>query len=141
MTTTTTIETRYPDCDRMGIVHHAVYPVWYEIARMDFFAAIGFSFEDSQKLGVNPAMVDLHLQYKAPVGYPETVTISTAIRSVAPRKLALQYEMRDVRGVIVNTADTFHIWTGPDGRAYNIEENLPEVYARLVAAAPEPSAE
>ena len=35
MTTETSVAVRYPDCDAMSIVHHAVYPVWYEIARMD----------------------------------------------------------------------------------------------------------
>ncbi|MDR2502079.1 MAG: acyl-CoA thioesterase [Oscillospiraceae bacterium] len=135
MKTTTTIDTRYPECDKMGIIHHAVYPVWYEVARMEFFAALGFSFTDMQALGVNPAMVDLHLQYKAPVGYPGTVTITTSIAQVAPRKLLLRYELRGADGEIVNLADTFHVWTGSEGRAYNIEENLPEVYAKLRAAA------
>ncbi|MBQ8974890.1 MAG: acyl-CoA thioesterase, partial [Oscillospiraceae bacterium] len=69
--TTTFIDTRYPDCDRMGIVHHAVYPIWYEMARMEFFKALGFSFEDMNALRVNPAIVDLHLQYKAAVNYPQ----------------------------------------------------------------------
>jgi len=38
------IDVRYPDCDAMGIVHHAVYPIWYEIARMDFFEKMGFAY-------------------------------------------------------------------------------------------------
>ena len=38
------IDVRYPDCDPMGIVHHAVYPIWYEIARMDFFSAVGYPY-------------------------------------------------------------------------------------------------
>ena len=54
MITETTIDVRYPDCDRMGIVHHAVYPVWYEIARMDFFAKMGFSYADMNRMGINP---------------------------------------------------------------------------------------
>ena len=84
METVTKIETRYPDCDRMGIVHHAVYPVWYEMARMEFFAAVGFSFDDMNALGVNPAMVDLHLQYKATATYPQTLYITTKMGEYAP---------------------------------------------------------
>ena len=33
---TTKIRVRYSDVDRMGVVHHAVYPLWYEMAREDF---------------------------------------------------------------------------------------------------------
>jgi acyl-CoA thioester hydrolase len=115
----------------MGIVHHSVYPVWYEVARMDFFEKLGFSFLDMQSIGVNPAMVDLHIVYKAPAGYPQTLTIKTSIAQFAPRKLGLHYELSAAAGNILNTADTFHVWTGPDGKAYNVEENLPEVYAKL----------
>lgn len=30
------IEVRYAETDQMGVVHHAVYPVWYEVARTDY---------------------------------------------------------------------------------------------------------
>jgi acyl-CoA thioester hydrolase len=116
----------------MGIVHHAVYPVWYEMARMEFFGDVGFSFEDMQGLGVNPAMVDLHIQYKAPTGYPQTLAVTTRLGEVAPRKLELFYEIADEAGTVVSTARTFHVWTGPDGRAYDMEKNLPDVYAKFL---------
>ena len=51
MITETVIDVRYPDCDRMGIVHHAVYPVWYEVARMDYFEKMGFSYADMNSMG------------------------------------------------------------------------------------------
>ena len=75
MITETRIDVRYPDCDRMGIVHHAVYPIWYEMARMDFFAHMGFSYADMNAQGINPPLVELDLKYKAPATYPGTVTV------------------------------------------------------------------
>jgi acyl-CoA thioester hydrolase len=134
--TRTNIEVRYPDCDRMGIVHHAVYPIWYEIARMDFFKQLGFSFSDMNALGVNPAMVDLHLQYRAPATYPQTLYIDVSMGEFAPKKLELLYETHDAEGgEPLNTARTFHIWTGPDNKSYNLEENLPHIYEKIKNAA------
>ncbi len=134
--TKTKIDVRFPDCDRMGIVHHAVYPIWYEVARMDFFKELGFSFTDMNALGVNPAMVDLHLQYKAPASYPQTVTVTTRMGQFAPKKLELFYELRDESGgEPINTARTFHIWTGPDGKSYDMEANLPDAYEKIKKAA------
>lgn len=128
-----TIDVRYPDCDPMGIVHHAVYPVWYEIARMDFFGKAGFSYNDMHALGIDPPMVDLHVQYKAPVSYPGAVTVRTKMTFHAPKKLELSYETYCGRR-LVNTATTFHIWTGPDGRSLDMQANHPDIYARLEAA-------
>ncbi len=130
----TTVAVRYPDCDPMGIVHHAVYPVWYEIARMDYFAKLGFSYTDMHALGINPPMVDLHVMYKAAVTYPNTVTIRTRMTAYAPKKLELTYETY-CGGQLVNSAVTFHIWTGPDMKSLDMRQSLPEVYAKIEAAA------
>ena len=135
MTDIIKIRTRYPDCDMMGIVHHAVYPIWYEMARMNLWRQLDFSYEKSQELGINPAVVDLHMQYKAPARYPQELEITTKIIEYAPRKLKLRYEIKNEAGETVSAAESFHVWTGPDGRAYNIEENLPDVYAKIASAA------
>ena len=131
----TPIDVRYPDADSMGIVHHAVYPIWYEVARMDYFAQLGFPYTAMHERGINPPMVDLHVSYKATVSYPGTVTVRTRCAAFGPKKLKLCYEAFDETGRLVNTAETFHIWTGADNRSLRMDEALPEVYAAIRAAA------
>ncbi|MBP1543727.1 MAG: acyl-CoA thioesterase, partial [Oscillospiraceae bacterium] len=41
MASQTEITVRYAETDCMGVVHHAVYPVWYEVARTDYIKALG----------------------------------------------------------------------------------------------------
>ena len=125
------IDVRYPDVDAMGIVHHAVYPVWYEVARMDFFAELGFSYAAMHAQGINPPMVNLNVNFMATVAYPAAVTVRTQCLAFGPKKLKLGYEIRDGQGRVVSTAETFHIWTGPDNRSIRLDEALPEVYERF----------
>ncbi len=133
MTTECTIDVRYPDCDAMNIVHHAVYPIWYEIARMDFFEKMGFSYSDMHALGINPPMVELHLKYARPARYPGTVTVRTRMTQYAPKKLELKYVVL-FEGQEIASATSFHIWTGPDMHALDMAAALPEVYAKIEAA-------
>ena len=135
--TETKIESRYPDCDRMGVVHHAVWPIWYEAARIEWLEQAGYPFRLSQEKHVNPAMVDLSMQYKAALSYPETVTITVKPELVAPKKLALTYELRKADGTLAGTARSFHIWTGPNGRSYDLAAGMPEIYEKLRSAAAE----
>ncbi|MCR4772575.1 MAG: acyl-CoA thioesterase [Oscillospiraceae bacterium] len=134
MTVTCAINTRYPECDRMGVVHHAVYPIWYEQARLEWLERAGLRFEELSALGVNPAMVDLHIKYKGAATYPQTLYITVRPESFAPKKLGLSYTLTDASGVLLGEAETFHIWTGPDNRSFDLERGLPEMYARLKAA-------
>jgi len=78
-----------------------------------FFREMGFSFSDMNKLSVSPAVVDLHLQFKAPAAYPQVLTIITKIGTFAPHKVQLVYETLNESGEVINTAETFHIWGGP----------------------------
>lgn len=135
MITTTTIPVRYPDLDPMAIVHHAVYPIWYEIARMDILGAAGFPWEAMHELGIDPVMVNLNLDYAAPVRYPAQVTVKTKLIQVESKKLRILYECYNGEK-LVNRATSFHIWCR-DMKSIKLDEELPEIYAGLKAACEE----
>lgn len=138
----THIDIRFPDCDPMGVVHHAVYPIWYEIARMDIFRQLGFPWETMNEQLIDPAMVNLDLNYLAPLYYPGRVTVRTKLLQCDGKKLKLQYECwKD--GRCCNRATSFHIWTkrGQNGmsdlKSIHLGEHLPEIYEKLQAACEE----
>lgn len=134
MAVETKIDVRFPDCDAMQIVHHAVYPIWYEMGRMDFFEKRGFGYAPSRALGVDPAMVNLELNYGAPVTFPGTVTLKTVCTLCAGKKLAFRYELyRDGETQPCATAKSFHIWV-KNGKSCNIEEEYPDMLAAYVGA-------
>ena len=130
--TLTRLESRYPDCDRMGIVHHAVYPIWIEAARMDWLTQAGIPFDLSQELGLNPTMVELNIRYLAPATYPQTVVIETRPGLVAPKKLELLYTLRDQAGKTLSEGRSFHIWTGRNNHSCDVEKNYPNIYSSLL---------
>lgn len=126
--TETIIDVRYPDCDQMGIVHHAVYPIWYEMGRMDFFAKCGCDYTKSRGFGVDPAMVNLELNYGFPVKFPQTVTLRTRCVLLEGKKIAFRYEiLAEGSDKPLATAKSFHIWVR-DGKSVNIETDVPEMF-------------
>lgn len=139
MMTESHIAVRYPDCDAMGIVHHAVYPIWYEIARMDFFSALGYGYRDMNREGINPPMVDLHLRYFSAVRYPGEVAVRTICTLCQGKKLRLQYGVyQSGNPRPVAAAESFHIWTGPDMRSLDMRTR-PEVYEKLQHSRTDPA--
>lgn len=124
----TEIEVRFPDCDTMGIVHHAVYPIWYEMGRMDFFKTCGFGYSESRKLGIDPAMVNLNLNYGRAVSYPDTVFLYTKLTTLQGKKIGFSYEVKDKDDNLIASATSFHIWVR-GGKSLNIEDEVPEMFA------------
>ena len=134
MSIETKIDVRYPDCDSMKIAHHAVYPIWYEMGRMDFFEKMGFGYAPSKALGVDPAMVNLELKYGAPVSYPGNVIVKTTLTICSGKKLGFHYDLfREGEDTPCASANSFHIWV-KDGKSVNIETDYPQMFNAYVKA-------
>jgi acyl-CoA thioester hydrolase len=126
VTSTTTLRVRYAETDAMGIVHHAVYPVWMELGRSDLLRQLGQSYAQWEAQGVFMAVGELKVRYRAPARYDELVNIRTWVREAGRRKVVFGYEVsRD--GVRLVEGETVHLVVGPDGRGRTIPDAMLEL--------------
>ena len=126
----TSLRVRYAETDAMGIVHHAVYPVWMELGRSDLLRQLGQSYAQWEAQGIFMAVGELKVRYRAPARYDELVHIRTWVREAGRRKVVFGYEVsRD--GVRLVEGETVHLVVGPDGRG----RTLPEPMLELVRGA------
>jgi acyl-CoA thioesterase FadM len=49
---TITVVPRYAETDKGGVVHHSVYPVWFEMGRTELLRANGVAYKDLEQAGV-----------------------------------------------------------------------------------------
>ena len=130
MESRTAIRVRYAESDAMGIVHHAVYPVWMELGRSDLLRELGQSYADWEKRGVMMSVAELHVRYRAPAHYDELVEVRTRVKEAGRRKVIFAYEvLRD--STRLAEGESVHIVTGPDGRT----RVMPDDLLRLISGA------
>jgi acyl-CoA thioester hydrolase len=121
----TSIRVRYAETDAMGIVHHAVYPVWMELGRSDFLRELGQSYAEWEAQGVMMSVGEIQVKYRAPAKYDELVEVRTRLAEAGRRKVVFIYEIwRDE--IKLAEGRTVHLVTGPDGRSRVIPEHLLE---------------
>ena len=82
METSTEIEVRYAETDGMGVVYHANYLVYLEVARTDFLNKLGFPYADIEKAGYLSPVVHVDLSYGLPFRYGDTVVVKTHVTAV-----------------------------------------------------------
>ena len=80
------IRVRYAETDRMGIVYHANYLVWFEIARSEFLEKLGFPYEEMEKAGYMSPVADVQLSYGMPLTYGDTAIVRTRVTKLTPAK-------------------------------------------------------
>lgn len=93
----------------MGVVHHANYLVWFEVARTDLCARSGFPYAEIERLGYRLMNSALDVRYRQPARYGETVTVVCWIERLASRAVHFAYEVhRDDE--LLATGNTAHVW-------------------------------
>ncbi len=106
----TRIRARYAETDQMGVIYHANYYVWMEVARVELCQAMGFRYRDMEKdAGVLLAVVESSCRYISPVHFDDEVLISTRISKANIRMVNFSYDM-SVDGRHVASGETRHIF-------------------------------
>jgi len=127
MTSCTPIRVRYAETDAMGIVHHAVYPVWMELGRSDLLRLLGQAYSEWEAQGVFITVAELRVKYRAPARYDQEVSVRTWVKQAGRRKIVFGYEVtRDE--VRLAEGETVHLVMGRDGR----NRTLPDAMLALV---------
>ena len=60
------VEVRYAETDQMGVVHHANYLVWFEVARTRLCMLSGFHYHQIEELGDAFLRVTVHVPEPQP---------------------------------------------------------------------------
>lgn len=132
----TEIEVRYAETDQMGVVHHANYVVWFELARTRHCAASGFHYADVEKMGYLLMVTGAQVSYRRPARYGDTVRVGCWIDRLGSRGVRFAYEVFKGDEPLVSGA-TEHVWVETaTGKPCRTPEPIRESFRRLAGLAP-----
>lgn len=89
----TQVRTRYGEVDMMGFFYHAHYVELFETGRTELMRHIGFSYAAVEALGVMMPVLQVHIDYKNPAHYDDTLTIRTTMAELPRVKVKFDYEV------------------------------------------------
>ncbi len=128
------LRVRYAETDKMGVVYHANYLVWFEIGRTEFCRARGFSYREMEESENSFLVVaESYCRYKAPAYYDDELIVRTRITELRRRSLRFGYEiLRVADGTVIAEGETGHVVTDDNGRV----RSLPTAFAELLLSPP-----
>lgn len=129
--TETEIEVRYAETDQMGVVHHANYIVWFELARTRLCALSGYHYADIEAMGYLLMVTNVEVSYRRPARYGDAIKVVCWSAHLGSRGMRFAYEVRKGDDLLV-TGATEHIWVEKaTGRPCRTPEPLREPFRRL----------
>ena len=103
------LRVRYAETDQMGVVHHSVYPVWFEAARSELSRAVGLPYSEWERQGTLLMLSDLSCRYRQPAVYDEEVTVGVRVAEVASRRVVFAYRVTRADGTVLAEGETRHL--------------------------------
>ncbi len=110
---------RYCETDKAGVVHHSVYPIWFEMGRTELLRINGFAYKDLEQAGVFFVVAELMLKYRRPARYDEQLLLETTCTNVTASKVEHKYRLvRD--GVLLAEGTSILACINGDGKIRRI---------------------
>ncbi len=103
------IEVRYAETDQMGVVHHANYLIWFELARTELCNRSGLHYRKIEEAGYFLVVTQAELKYRQGARYGDRVRLSCELERLGSRGMRFRYEVRR-DGELLSTGRTHHIW-------------------------------
>jgi acyl-CoA thioester hydrolase len=88
-----TIRVRYAETDRMGLLHHANYLIYFEQGRTELLRSNGLSYKDLEDQGYLLVLTKLEVRYRWPAHYDDLLTLKTTTVRTTMVRIDHRYEL------------------------------------------------
>jgi len=94
-TTEIQVRVRYAETDQMGVVYHANYATYFEVARTESIRRLGFTYRELEAMGIEMPVVEIAMRYHRAAHYDDLLTIHTEVREL-PERQTMEFHHRIV---------------------------------------------
>jgi acyl-CoA thioester hydrolase len=120
------IRVRYKETDQMGVVYHANYFTWFEIARIELLDQMGCPYIDLEKKGYLLPVLTCSASFQSPAFFDDRLQVKVEIAKIPLVRIQASYEVRRGSELLV-TGQTEHAFVSRAGRVVR----PPEIFLNL----------
>jgi acyl-CoA thioester hydrolase len=125
-----TLRVRYAETDKMGVVYHANYFVWFEVGRCEFLRAAGRTYRDLEQSGIGLPVIEAHCEYRSPARYDDELEVKTWGGSLSPARVEFRYEVtRPSDGIVNAVGRTVHAAVDSNGHPCRLPASILKLLA------------
>lgn len=124
---------RYPETDKMGIVYHGNYIIWFDMGRTEFLRALGYTYRNLEEEGIWLPIIDVGCTYKLPAKYDDEITVETYIKELTRVKIKFGYRVLRGEELLVE-GYSIQAFTTDKLRPIGLQKHKPELYKKLEEA-------
>jgi acyl-CoA thioester hydrolase len=119
------VRVRYPEVDRMGVAHHRIHFVWFEIGRTELLRQAGLPYAQVEAEGIYLPVIAASCSYHAPAHYDDLLDVRATLRDMTAARATFDYRIeRRADGALLAAGSTTHAAVDATGRPRRLPESL-----------------
>ena len=100
------VRVRYAETDKMGYVYYGNYATYFEVARVETFRHVGFSYKELEDSGLMMPVLEYKTKFLKPAYYDDLLTIKIFIKKIPSIRIVFDYEVFNEKNTLLNIAET-----------------------------------
>ena len=116
ISTQSRIEVRYAETDQMGVVHHSVYPIYFEQARVDWLREVGMHYQKMEDSGIMLPLSKLTVDYKKPAKFGDILNVETRLHHLPTASIVFDYEIKNQDKEVITLGQTVLVFVNETTR-------------------------
>lgn len=117
------IRVRYAETDRMDVVYHSNYLVWFETARILMLDQIGIPYRDIESRGLYIPVLTATIEYKSPAFFDDHLEVHLFMKKKPRARFIMDYEVRREDNLLA-TGTTSHGFIDKNGKGLRPPEDF-----------------
>ena len=119
----TEIRARYVETDRMNVVYHSHYFVWFEIARIELLTRLGLPYRDLEAQGLFIPVLEAQANYKNPAHFDDCLKVELRLSEPPRARFRFDYTVKR-ESKVLTTGHTVHAFMDASGKALRPPQNF-----------------
>jgi len=110
------IRVRYYETDSMGVVHHANFVKYYEVARTEMLRHFGTTYREMEERGVMLPVLEVVSKYISPAYDDDLLTVRVTLAELPKVRIRFDYEIFRENGELINTGHALLAFVSAESR-------------------------
>ncbi len=123
------LRVRYAETDQMAYVYYGNYASYFEVARVETFRSIGFSYKELEQAGIMMPVLEFKTKYLKPAKYDDLLTIKVMIKEKPSLRIKFEYEVYNEENILLTIAETTLVFVNSQSGKPSF---LPEKFQTIV---------
>ena len=104
----TRVRVRFADTDAQGIAHNAAYPVWFEVARVEYLREFAGGYQSLRDHGIEALVLESYCRYRVPARFDDELDVYARCLDLRGARFRYEYEIVREDGAAIADGWTTH---------------------------------